>query len=151
MTGVYKIESKTNSKRCYIGSAINITIRWKRHLKDLRKNKHHSQKLQRHFNKYGESDLHFSILLGCEKEDLLKHEQFYLDSCNCYFNICRIAGSCLGVKISEETRKKMSLASMGRKTMLGRKTSEETKAKQSKALMGNKNGIKAMSSRNCRN
>jgi GIY-YIG catalytic domain. len=61
-SGIYKIESKLKPERIYIGSAINIGQRWRVHLSDLRKQKHHSKKLQNHYNKYGEVDLSFSIL-----------------------------------------------------------------------------------------
>lgn len=85
-TGIYKIQSKKNPKRCYIGSSKNIKKRWHYHILDLRKNAHHSKKLQRHYNKYGESDLLFTILLGCDKEDLIKHEQYFIDAYKPYFN-----------------------------------------------------------------
>jgi group I intron endonuclease len=101
ISAIYKIQSQINPKRIYIGSAVNLNHRWLCHLSNLRNNKHHSIKLQRHFNKYGESDLQFSILLGCEKEDLLKTEQYFIDSYNPYFNVCKTAGSQLGMKRSD--------------------------------------------------
>jgi group I intron endonuclease len=82
--------------------------RWGKHLFQLRKGLHHSLKLQRHYNKYGESDLQFSILLGCDKENLIKIEQYFLDSYNPYFNNCKIAGSQLGRKASVDTIRKLS-------------------------------------------
>jgi group I intron endonuclease len=82
ISGIYRIQSKIKSERIYIGSAVDINDRWRCHLKDLRNNKHHSKKLQRHYDKYGEVDLQLSILLGCEKEDLLKTEQYFIDSYN---------------------------------------------------------------------
>lgn len=87
ISGIYRIESKFYPKRTYIGSSVDIHKRWHQHLNVLRANKHHSQKLQRHYNKYGESDLQFSILLGCDEEDLAKVEQFFLDAYPLYFNI----------------------------------------------------------------
>jgi group I intron endonuclease len=114
ISGIYQIQSKIEPERIYIGSAINVTRRWKCHLSDLRKNKHHSIKLQRHFNKYGENDLQFSVLRNCEKEYLIINEQSLIDICNPYFNICKIAGSPLGVKRSEETKKKISKLHKGR-------------------------------------
>jgi len=109
ISGIYKIQSVIKPERIYIGSFINIDQRWGLHLKDLRKNKHHSPKLQNHYNKYGESDFNFSILLGCDISDLIKTEQYFLDSYNPYFNISKNAGSPLGThhKLSEETRAKM--------------------------------------------
>lgn len=98
ISGIYKIQSKIKPERIYIGSAINISHRWNMHLFRLRKKEHHSSKLQNHYNKYGESDLLFSILLGCEISDLIKIEQYFIDSYRPWFNICKVAGSALGIK-----------------------------------------------------
>jgi len=128
ISGIYKIESKLKSERFYIGSATNIEFRWLNHLCNLRKNKHHSIKLQRHYNKYGESDLQFSILLGCNKEDLIKVEQYFIDSYNPWFNICKKAGNQFGIKRSKKTLKKMSESHKGQTPWLkGKKLSEEAK------------------------
>lgn len=43
-SGVYAITNTATGKR-YIGSAVNIKKRWREHLHNLRKNKHHSKKL----------------------------------------------------------------------------------------------------------
>jgi len=158
ISGIYKIQSKIKPERIYIGSAVYVKNRWNLHLSDLRKNKHHSIKLQRHFNKYGEVDLQFSILLGCEKEDLLKIEQYFIDSYKPYFNNCKIAGSQLGVKRSAEAIKKMSISRKGHKwspesivkrtkTVTGQKRhphSKETKRKIGEKSKGRDNGHKGM-------
>lgn len=145
IAGIYKIESISKPQRIYIGSAINIKHRWACHLSDLKMNKHHSPKLQRHFNKYNEDDLQFSILLGCAKEDLIKNEQFFIDFYKPYFNICLIAGSKLGVKMSEDVRAKMRIAKcmMTKETKeklriinIGKHHSEETKLKMRIAHLG---------------
>ena len=70
--GIYRIESVSFRNRIYIGSSVDIATRWTMHLQRLRKNKHHSMKLQRHYNKYGEADLKHSTLVRCEEEDLMK-------------------------------------------------------------------------------
>lgn len=134
--GIYKIQSKIKPERIYIGSAVRIGYRWNAHLCFLQKNKHINSKLQDHFNKYGESDLVFSVLLGCNKEDLLKTEQYFLDSYNPYFNICKVAGSSLGLKRSDKTRKKQSLA------MSGKKQSIECIRKRSESMKGIRLGEK---------
>lgn len=107
ISGIYKIESKINPERIYIGSAVNMQQRKCTHFCLLRNNKHANIKLQSHFNKYGESDLVFSVLLGCEKNELLANEQFFIDSISPFFNICKIAGNTLGRKWSIETRIKL--------------------------------------------
>ena len=65
--------------------------------------------LQRHYNKYGISDLLFSIIEECPIDILIQREQYHLDNLKPLLNVCRIAGSCLGVKrnIREETRDKL--------------------------------------------
>jgi len=90
--GVYKIKSKRNPYRYYIGSSVNILNRWKRHIKELKSNKHHSIKLQRHVDKYGIDDLEFSIVSQCDKSKLLNEEQLFLDKEFPYFNTNKIAG-----------------------------------------------------------
>jgi group I intron endonuclease len=144
ISGIYQIKSRIKPGRIYIGSAVDISNRWRLHLSDLKKKKHHSPKLQAHFNKYGETDLTFSILLGCNKEDLIKTEQYFIDSYNPYFNHCKIAGSCLGYKKAphtEEAKKKMSDAMIGHVPWnKGRKNiySEATIMKMSDAKNGSK-------------
>jgi group I intron endonuclease len=135
ISGIYKIESKSDNTRCYIGSAININSRWQLHIAQLKKGLHHSIKLQRHFNKYGESDLQFSILLSCDKCDLLKVEQYFIDSYNPYFNICKIAGSSLGIKRSKKYLKKIS------ESHKGYKMPESQKLRISETLKGKKKPI----------
>jgi len=134
VSGIYKIQSKVKPNRIYIGSAINIFSRWRQHLNELNRNKHHNLILQNHYNKYGRDDLQFSILLSCDKEDLLKIEQYFLDSYKTYFNICKIAGNHLGIKYSKESRERCSKSHIGKPSnRRGTKTSEETKRKQSDA------------------
>jgi group I intron endonuclease len=128
MTGIYKIQSISNPNRCYIGSAVNIDKRWICHKHYLRQNKHHSKKLQRHFNKYGKDDLVFSILLHCEKHKLIIKEQCFFNIYNPWFNICTIAGSPLGHKCSEETKAKIRDTKLGEKNyMFGKHQSDEFK------------------------
>lgn len=106
-SGIYKIQSKIKSERIYIGSAVNITQRWYCHLSSLRLNKHANKKLQSHYNKYGECDLSFSILICCDKDDLIKHEQYFIDAYNPWFNNTLTAGSNMGLKWTEESKAKI--------------------------------------------
>ena len=119
--GIYQIQSKAKPERIYIGSAANINNRWRQHLHYLRKGDHHSIKLQRHYHKYGEIDLQFSILLGCDKFDLIKIEQYFIDSYNPYFNSAMIAGSQLGLKRSAKSKDKMRNSAMGNQNAKGSK------------------------------
>lgn len=76
-TGIYKIIC---NGKIYIGSANNIDKRWKRHVNDLKKNKHVNIHLQRAFDKYGIESFHFEIVELCNKEELLLKEQLYIDN-----------------------------------------------------------------------
>jgi group I intron endonuclease len=90
MIGIYKIENIINNKK-YIGSAVNIDIRFKRHINDLKNNKHNNIYLQREFNKYGLENFNFECIEICDKKNLKEIEQKYLDDifaikeCNLYY------------------------------------------------------------------
>ena len=57
----YDIKSKIKNKY-YIGKSVDLNRRKIRHYSELRTNSHFNIKLQRHYLKYGESDLEWGIL-----------------------------------------------------------------------------------------
>lgn len=131
---VYKIENKKTGK-VYIGSSVTGFIdRFNRHIRDLKANRHHSSHLQKSWVKHGNESFSVSLLGTVEtgdKKKLLSMEQYYIYLYESFerqhgYNICEIAGSGIGRKMSQSARDKMSLA----KTLRG-KASEETKDKQS--------------------
>ena len=130
ISGIYKIESQIKPNRCYIGSSVNIKKRWNHHYNDLRNNKHYSQKLQRHYNKYGEHDLLFSIIENCDKDKLIEKEQYYIDLHEPYFNNSPTAGNVTGFKRSKETINKQ------RKSMIGKKWTKEQRERFSNKVKG---------------
>lgn len=150
-SGIYKIRNVVNGK-CYIGSAVNFKNRWRLHNIELRLDRHHSPKLQNAWNKYREGNFKFEIICFCNKEELIKLEQFYIDSLKSDYNICKVAGSTLGHKLSKEAREKISKAKKGKKTRpcpeyikvkigianKGKLHSEETKLKLSEINKGKK-------------
>jgi group I intron endonuclease len=106
-SGVYKIEH-IDSGRCYIGSSKNIRARCYEHIRTLRKAKHHSQYLQRAWNKYEEDSFQIRVLELCSIEDLLNKEQHYIDTLLPEYNMTKEAGSPLGVVRSKEFCQGMS-------------------------------------------
>ena len=114
ISGVYKIQSILKPDRCYIGSSADITKRWKGHLTGLKTHKHPNSKIQRHYDKYGKDDLVFSILVSCDKNDMIAHEQFFIDSYKPWFNLRPKAENNLGMVTTEATKKKLSIALRGR-------------------------------------
>lgn len=144
-TGIYKISSIAHLERVYVGSSVNVFDRWRGHFRGLHKGDHFSRKLQRHFNKYGGGDLVFSILLECAREDLIANEQHFLDLLQPYFNTRKYADSQLGVKHSEATKRKISLAKKGCDYWSGRKHNDELKQKMRAAKLGRKLSLKTRS------
>jgi group I intron endonuclease len=114
-SGIYSIQSKCKPDRIYIGSATNMTDRWSDHLWKLNKQIHENPKIQRHYNKYGKDDLVFRMIEPCLPQFLIIQEQEYIKKLKPYFNICKIAGSHLGCKRSEESKLRMSIAQKKRK------------------------------------
>jgi group I intron endonuclease len=151
-SGIYLIKNIVNNK-VYVGSAVNINNRWREHKHRLKKGKHHSKHLQCAWDKYGEENFKFEIIEEVQNPlHLLAYEQVYLDYYKSYeddrgYNICKVAGSILGVKLSEETKKKMRETRKNiseetrqklREANIGRKHSEETKQKIREKKTGKK-------------
>lgn len=129
-SAIYAIVN-TKTFDMYVGSAVDVARRWRRHTHDLRKNVHACQHLQNAYHKYGADAFDWEIIetVDC-KEDLIPREQFWLDFFRPKYNKRRIADSCLGLKRSPEAREKM------RRAQTGRKQSPETIAKRAAALRG---------------
>jgi len=77
-SGIYSIKNLVTGTR-YIGSAFDLSGRKAVHFYQLRKGKHHNIYLQRSFSKYGEENFEFQVLMYCEKEEVIKYEQIFID------------------------------------------------------------------------
>lgn len=133
ISGIYAILNIVNCKY-YIGSAVDFADRWRLHKLAFTHNKHHNRHLQKAWNKYGEANFIFVVLEYTN--DLDDREQYWikeLDAINpkSGYNICLYKRNRLGVKASEETRKRLS------ESHKGYKASEETKRKMSLVHKGN--------------
>lgn len=108
-SGIYAIVNIANGK-LYIGSAVRLKQRKYMHTSLLKKNAHHSIHLQRSYNKWGESYFVFKVVEYCSEDDLIKREQYYIDSFERkqLYNIYLTAGSPLGTRLSEERKIKIS-------------------------------------------
>lgn len=135
-TGIYKIENVRNG-RIYIGSAVSIKKRWREHDRQLESGIHHSRFMQRCYKKHGKDVFKFSVLLYCDRESLIDYEQRALDTFKPEYNTVPTAGSMLGYKHTEESRKKMSESRpKDFSPMKGKSHSEETKRKISESRKG---------------
>lgn len=142
--GVYLISNNVNGK-CYVGSTIHLDRRRLEHFSSLANNKHPNRHLQNAYNKYGVNAFEFEILETILIDDnikktLLSREQFWIDNLKPEYNILPVAGSSLGYRHTEETKKKISQSTTGvkkseehakhiREGQSGRVLTEEHKAK----------------------
>jgi group I intron endonuclease len=112
--GIYKIIN-TVTNNFYIGQSTNLQKRKIYHDGDLRNNKYKNPHLQNSWNKHGEDSFSFEILLQCEFWELDRYEQWFVDNLNPEYNIMTL---CVtkpkGLKLSEEHKRKLSLAHMGK-------------------------------------
>lgn len=112
-SGVYIIEN-TSTGQAYIGSSSNMRKRCNAHRCLLENGKHTNIKLQRSYKKYGESKFSIRTLECTLPEEIIQAEQGWVDRLRPFFNIRPVVESSRGVKLSEETRIKMSLAQKGK-------------------------------------
>lgn len=106
ISGIYKITNTINNKY-YIGGAVNIRSRLRRHIYDLRHGKHSNIYLQRSFNKYGFNIFNIEIISSCEKNWIIidKLENLFIEHLNPEYNLVRKAS---GIMCAEITKKKLS-------------------------------------------
>lgn len=140
-SGIYRIQIEENF---YFGSAINLKNREWTHRGELRAGRHSNRWMQNAWNKHG--IMHFEVIETCLPEELIEREQHHIShhfgSPRC-MNLSPTAGSTLGVKHTEETRRNMSLAKIGKMAgfkhpLFGKARSMETKEKLRKAQLGKK-------------
>lgn len=81
LCGIYKIVNIVNDK-IYIGQSKHIKQRWCEHKKELKKNKHRNEYLQRAWNKYGESNFIHEIIELCDESELDEKEVYYINFYN---------------------------------------------------------------------
>lgn len=112
-SGVYLITNLVTQK-VYVGSTTGcIQNRWKSHIGDLKKQRHHNRHLQSSWNKYGSHQFTFSILRRCHSDRCISVEQYYIDKYQSYkrefgYNLSPTAGNTRGVKHGAAYRKKLS-------------------------------------------
>lgn len=135
IVGVYLIKNKVTDK-FYVGSSIDIDRRWKRHIDDLSKNKHHSKKLQNSWNKHGKDCFEFLLAESAfTVQELEIKEQNWINKYNSFangYNVAPIAQKIGLLPKTEEHKRKIGLAHKGRKL------SEESKEKIRQKALGRK-------------
>ena len=111
----------------YFGQTKDLKRRKRVHLNNLKKGNHHNEFMQNVYNKYREFD--FQEVLHCSVDELNDQEQRLLDAFwgteGC-MNICPIANSSKGRKLSDEHKRKLSEAKKGKKNPMYGKTGEKS-------------------------
>jgi len=140
ISGIYVILNVKTGK-VYIGQTQDFRRRWHKHKTYLKGGYHENRHLQHAWNRYGADAFRFQKLEYCAIEQLDEREQHFLDiymaKGMCY-NIAKdVQASGRGLIRSEETRRKLSEAVMGKNNPnFGKPKSEETRRKMSDAQKG---------------
>jgi len=123
--GVYKLTS-TGSNKIYIGKAVNLYLRLNQHKNSENRKGIKGYYIQNAIKKHGWSSFTVEILEIFEVFDktkdnkkLLERESYYIElfdstNVNKGYNICKYSTDRTGLTVSEETRRKISLASLGK-------------------------------------
>jgi group I intron endonuclease len=117
-SGIYQIRN-TSTGVSYFGRTVDWSARRRRHLSDLRANRHKNPRLQHSWNARSENDFEFVLVWPAKADELDELESFVLDFCfdtgKLYNAHKNSVGGFLGQKHSEETKRKWSEARRGRK------------------------------------
>jgi group I intron endonuclease len=131
-SGIYLITCKENNRK-YVGSAKNISNRWRDHRSFLARAAHHSRYLQRAWTKYGADAFEWTVIeVVDDPTQLLAREQFWIDTLHPEFNGSPYANrpTNTGHKMSLVSRQK---ASESNKRHWASLTDEQRKARGAKA------------------
>lgn len=111
-SGIYAIRNKKNG-HSYVGSSVQIRMRWRHHVMRLRRGNHHSVALQRAWKRHGTKAFEFVVLesiavtgrgKGVQIPELIEREQHFLDTGHGRYNCKKIATNRAGQKWSPEVR-----------------------------------------------
>lgn len=158
-SGIYQIKINNSF---YIGSSKNIQRRYWEHLWKLKNKKHPNIHLQNLYNKHGEEKFELFILENCTINCLIEREQYWINLLNPNINKAPVAGSTLGLKLTNEQCKNRSKNNIGRKHSLesikkrtdkikGRKYTEKHRENISKSRLGKKQNQQTIKNRTEKN
>lgn len=140
--GIYCIKNENNGM-LYIGKSNDISNRFYKHLRKLRKNIHDNKHMQNVFNKHGENIFSFHIIKNCFEEELNEKEIYYIKKFKTKtpngYNMTDGGDGTTGRKHTDETKEKLSKIRGEKASMYGKKHTSEAKKKMSDAQLGDKN------------
>ena len=83
--GIYQFRNVKNGK-IYVGQSRDMDTRHSAHVNSLRGNRHNNVKLQRAWNKYGESAFVWSVLEECPESQLSERERYWIAANDSFHN-----------------------------------------------------------------
>jgi group I intron endonuclease len=144
--GIYMLTNKLTGD-IYVGQSIDLRKRFIKYFSLSYITSRKELIISRALIKYGYSNFSVTILEYCIGSELDVKEQYYFDKLNPQYNIQKIAGgSSKGLKLSEETKSKISKSLKGiyageKAYWYGRSMSEETKKLMSLKKIGELNSL----------
>ena len=158
--GIYRIVNKVNGLT-YVGQTKEkFQRRYWLHRWELRNNTHDNGHLQNSWNKYGENNFYFEVVEICQKEEIDDQEIYWIkyfrnhggayniqdggqpENLNDYVTpeMRKLIGEknrqrLLGCKLSEETKKKMSITRKGKRVHTKRDTLTDEQASKIKQML----------------
>lgn len=108
VSGVYRLVNILTGE-CYVGSSTNLGNRLAVHRYQMTNGTHGNRNVQAAFDEHGISAFSFEVLkIVADKSQLIAHEQHFIDILKPKYNLAPMAGTCLGVKYSPESRARIS-------------------------------------------
>lgn len=134
-SGIYTITNVLDGKM-YVGLALDVSTRLRKHREYLKRGNHANIRLQRAWNKYGENSFRFELLEEWVETMLFCMEHYWATLLNTHdenygYNI-KPTNPYGYSRLSEETKKKISISNKGKKR------STEAKEKTAAAHKGSK-------------
>ena len=140
-SGIYRWTNLINDKS-YVGSAVKLNRRLSDYYcidKFKRIRIKGRSLISNAILKYKINNFNLDILEYCEPNIIIEREQYYLDLLKPEYNICKIAGSSLGRKLSKEARINISMRNKNNPSMLNKHHTNDTKLLLSALRKGPKN------------
>ena len=125
--GIYMIINLINGMK-YVGSSNDINRRFNCHSSCLKRNKHYNKRLQRTWNKYGDTNFEFRLLEECIEEVLEQREIVWIKQYNTMDNR-------FGYNVMHPDRRNIG------KYWTGRHHTNKSKVKQRNAKLGKPSNI----------
>lgn len=139
ITGIYCIINKTNGKKYFGQSNVDIKQRKIHHKACLRGKYHNNHHLQRAFDEYGEENFEFQLVKACKPKYLDRFEKLYIrthKSDNKDYGYNLDSGGNFYKKHSDETKRKISESVSKNHQYKGKHLSKEHRKKISNTHKG---------------